>query len=151
MTYDWTHGSEECGSLGRPLLRVKPEVTGTLGFVRSKGQTLMSLGRFAKPHFANGKRVAISRVQHDSSITSACVKRTKTATQRRQRLTYPAAVATRATRAVRCASCRNRLGNREIPRSQVAPHGLHPAGRPTRPAPPLSMSTLDTRPKAPMV
>jgi hypothetical protein len=43
MTYDWAHGSEECGRLGRSLLRVKPEVTGTLGFVRSKGQTLVTL------------------------------------------------------------------------------------------------------------
>ena len=46
MTYDWTHGSEECGRLGRSLVRVKPEVARTLGFVRSKGQTLREQSTF---------------------------------------------------------------------------------------------------------
>ena len=81
---DARYGSEECGRLGRPLVRVKPEVTRTLGFVRSKAQTLLSPRRFAKSYDANRKCVGISRVQHDSWITSRCAKRTKAATRLRR-------------------------------------------------------------------
>jgi hypothetical protein len=80
---DARYGSKECGRLGRSLVRVKPEVTTTLGFVRSKPQTLLTQRRFAKPHDANRKCVGISRVQQDSWITSRRVKRTKTATRLR--------------------------------------------------------------------
>ena len=131
LRLDARYGSKECGRLGRPLLRVKPEATTSLGFVRSKGQTLLSQRRFAKPHDANRKCVGISRVQHDSWITSARAKRTKAATRLRH-----------------AQGPTSNLANRG---SQVAPSGLHPTGGPTGPAPRRPMSTLDAPPKAPIV
>ena len=169
MTYDWTHGSEECGSLGRPLPRVKPEVTGTLGFVRSKAQTLVTQRRFAKPHDAIRSELGF--------IVSSTTRRSHLSVSNvpspRPLLSAPdlsgcfgdsygmlrllSAHSTRVSARDCPGSCQSpalRRGSRweqANSRSQVAPYGLHPTGFPTRPAPSRTMSTLDTRPKPPMV